>query len=395
MLTDAYKKTGIPLAPLFGVEYPSYVVHPVAEYRALVEAAGVIDLTHWRTFRLLGKDRQSFVNAMVTNDVAALEPGRGCHALLTTTKGKIVAEVYVFVRESDILVVVSQGDAGEAYDVLKKHIVMDDVSIEDLSHDFGVIGLEGPTSLDVMWRIFPTGPFPKEPLQIVEREFKNLRTYVMKNSASGEDGYHVMVPAKGIERIHAFIVQAARGSDGLPVGSIAWNMRRMEKGLPWFGVDVTEESFPDEARLGSTVSYTKGCFRGQETLARIHYRGHVNRALVGLTPADDDLPTEMRALAASFREATNNYDEIGLRARAASLVQTLDLRSIIEPSAELFAADDASGKSVGWATSVAFSPRLGKPLFLGYVRRETAEARAAVVVLGKRLKLALVDLPIA
>jgi folate-binding protein YgfZ len=393
MLTDSHKKSGIPLGPLFGVEYPTYFIHPVAEYRALTEAAGVIDLTHWRTFRLLGKDRQTFLNAMVTNDVAALKAGQGCHALLTTIKGKIAAELYVFVREEDILAVVSQGDAGEVYDVLKKHIVMDDVTIEDLSRDVGVIGLEGPKALDVLWRIFPTGPFPKEPFQIAEREFMNVRMSVVKNSASGEDGYHMLIPAKNIERLHTYIVQGSRGSDGLPVGSIAWNMRRMEKGLPWFGTDVTEESFPDEARLGATVSYTKGCFRGQETLARLHYRGHVNRVLVGLTPADEDLTAEMQSLAAAVHEATNNYDEVGLRERAEPLARALDLRSLLEPSAELFAADDESGKAVGWVTSVGFSPRLEKPLFSGYVRREEAEARVTAA-LGERLRLSVVDVPV-
>lgn len=391
MITEAYKKSGIPLGSLFGVDYPTYFIHPVAEYRALTEAAGVIDLTHWRTFRLSGKDRKTFLNAMVTNDVAALETGQGCHALLTTTKGKIIAELYIFVREEDILAVVSQGDAGEVYDVLKKHIVMDDVTIEDLSRDVGVIGLEGPKALDVLWRIFPTGPFPKEPFQIVEREFMNVKMSLMKNSATGEDGYHLLIPAKSVERMHTYIVQGARGSDGLAVGSIAWNMRRMEKGLPWFGTDVTEESFPDEARLGATVSYTKGCFRGQETLARIHYRGHVNRTLVGLTPSDEDLSPEMQVLAASVREATNNYDEVGLRERAAPLAVALDLRSLL-PSAELFAVGDESGKAVGRVTSVAFSPRLGKSLVLGHVRREILDAREAVSM-GKELKLSLVDLP--
>jgi folate-binding protein YgfZ len=395
MLTDAYKRDDVPLDDLFGVEYPVYFIHPVVEYDALVNAAGVIDLTHWRTFRFLGKDRVSFLNAMVTNDVVSLGENQGCHSLITTTKGKIIAELFLFVRKDDILAFVPQGNANEAYDVFQKHIIMEDVSLEDASSHCGVIALEGPKSEDILWRLFSTGPFPKELLHAAERTFKDAKVYLMKNSVTGEDGYHMMIPADQIERLRDYLVQAARGSDGLPIGGTAWNMRRIEKGLPWFDADVTEDNFPDEARLGSAISYTKGCFLGQETLARIHYRGHVNRVLVGLTVPDDEVPDSIGKLVAEFDGKVNNYDEKGWREKAAPVALALDLRTVFEPKTELFPieGDRPSQKSGGWLTSVAFSPQSKKPLFLGYVRRDIAEQKQDVLVGDQRLTF--VDLPVA
>jgi folate-binding protein YgfZ len=395
MLAETYRRDNVPLVDLFGVEYPAYFVNPIVEYQAIVRHAGIIDLTHWRTFRLSGRDRVSFLNAMVTNDIATLEPDQGSHALITTIRGKIIAELFVFASKEDTLVLVPQGNASEAYDIIQKHIITEDVSVKDLSSQYGVIALEGPSAEDVLWRIFPTGPFPKGSLHAVEREFEDAGVFLMKNSVTGEDGYHMMIPAKHILRLRGFLVQAAHGSDGLPVGAVAWNMRRVEKGLPWFGIDFTENNLPDETRLGSAISYTKGCFRGHETLSRLHHRGQVNRVLVGLTVRDNDVPEAVKKLAAEFGVDTDNYDEQGLRQEAQPIAQALDLRRSFGSKTELYSSEspDESGKSIGWVTSVAFSPELKKPLIFGYIRRETASAKDDVF-LGKETRLIPVDLPL-
>ena len=140
------------------------------------------------------------------------------------------------------------------------------------------------------------------------------------------------------------------------------------------------------------MSYTKGCFLGQETLARLHYRGHVNRLLVGMTP-EADTSADMQKLIAEFSRHPNNYDEIGLRGEAEAASRALDLRSMFPPGCELFRSDDPSGKPAGHLTSAAWSPQLAKPLILGTVRREVWESRE-----GLRAEnlphLSLIDLPI-
>lgn len=390
MLLSAHRRDNARVAHAFGVEYPSWFVNPAAEYQSLTRYAGALDLTHWSILRATGKDRVSFLNAMLTADVSALDTHSGCHSLLTTIKGKIIAEVFVFVREDDVLLLVSQGDVAEAKTVLEKHIIMEDVTLADDSGALGIIALEGVKLDDAMWRFFEKGPFPKEHLQAFPRQFGDIDVYVMRNNVTGMGGYHMLMASSAIERMWSYVVQGIRGTDGLPVGSIAWNMCRVEHGLPWYGVDFDDDNFPDECRLGHAISYTKGCFRGQETLARLHHRGHVNRMLAGLAPGD--LPREAAAVADAFGEEINNYDEPGLQAAAAALAGRLDLSTLYPPGTELFAADNAS-KPAGHLTSAVYSPRLGKPLLLGYLRRETVESGAAVQN-DKGASLDVIDLPL-
>ena len=393
MLTELYKRLELPMAEMFGRPFPRYFVHPAAEYTALSAAAGVLDLTHWRTLRLTGKDRQTFLNAMVTNEVASLEADRGCHALLTTVKGKIVSELRVFARENDLLAFVTQGDTNETIEVLNKHIITEDVAVEDVSNDFGVVALAGPKAYDILWRIFPTGPFPKEDGTGVVRQFEDTELYVMRDAYMGADRYELMVPAAEIERIRNYVVQASRGSDGLPIGSLAWDMKRIESGVPLYGADFSDDNFPHESRLEDTISYSKGCFRGQETIARLKYRGHVNRMLVGLSPEHTPDDDRWHQLAEAFKSAANNYDEVGLRRLAEPMAAALDLQGVIPVDGALFPAD-SKDKAVGHVTSAAYSPKLARPLALGYVRYEIADPGNEVQMPDPELSLRVIDLPV-
>jgi len=418
MLTAFYKNEKVPLTEAFGREYPGYFVHPFAEYRALVRFCGVIDLTHWRVLRTTGRDRAGFLNAMATNDVGSLEPSHGCHAMMTTAKGKIVSELFVFARKDDHLIVVSQGDFDETLGALRKHIVSEDVVIDDVSAEHAILAVEGPKAKDVVGRLFPAGPLPKSSFDIVEREFERFSIWVTRNSVTGEAGYHVMVPAAEALRIRNYLVQAARGSDGLPVGLDAWNIRRVENGLPWYGVDYTNDNLPQEARLGHAVSYTKGCFRGQETLGRLEHRGHMNHLLVGLAPEESALPADVARRIEEIAAIGERALDDELRARAARDAAALDLGahfpagSVIypAPAAATAAGADVSNaggtspdtrgsssadKAAGAITSSVYSFALGRPLFMGYLRREFSESNTALEIHTPRGTVAIrvVELP--
>ena len=396
MLTDLYKKAGIPLKKSFGISYPEYFYHPAAEYYALVNCAGVIDLTHWTILRVTGNDRTTFLNAMLTNDVSELEKMHGCHSLITTTKGKIVAELFVFARKEDHLIFVSQGDAKTAQEVLDKHIISEDVTVENLSHSHAVIAIEGPKAYDCLWRMFPTGPFPKNDLEAVERQFEHIDFFIWRNSVTGEEGYHMMISVTELERMRNYLVQAARGSDGLPVGRISWNIRRTENGLPWFGYDFSGDNFPNETRLEETVSYSKGCFLGQETLARLKYRGHVNRVLVGMTV--DEETSDYSELHSVFDGEINRHEEGELQKRAAKFVKKLDVEPRYPSKTEIFfpSGGDAKEKAIGWITTSVFSPQTGKPIFLGYVRHEAAGPGTHLILKNPKgpSDLSIIDLPV-
>lgn len=399
MLTEFYRNENVPLRNAFGGEYPEFFLHPAAEYRALTRECGVIDLTHWRIISIRGRDRARFLNAMLTNDVSPLDSGRGVHSMFTTVKGKILAEIFVFPRGDEYLGVVPQGDFAAALGDLNKHIIADDVTIEDVSASFGMLAVEGPESKEMRKRLLEPGPFPKSPLEAVERNFERFSIFVMQNSATGEAGFHLLAPAGEIARVRDYLVQAARGSDGLPVGYVAWNIRRVECGLPWYGIDFSGDNFPQEARLGAAVSYTKGCFRGQETLARLEHRGHVNRLLVGLVPEESALSVNERARFEEIARLGETLAGEELRPQATSDAEALEIRGFLPAGSPLYRAgssnETASSNALacGVTTSAVYSFALRRPLVMAYVRREALDEPLAARTTRGEMRLREVALP--
>jgi folate-binding protein YgfZ len=344
MFTDLYKSDNVPLTESFGVSYPDHFTDPASEYEALTTAAGLIDLCHWDVLALGGDDRVRLLNALTTNDVESLSPGRGCHSAMTTVKGKLVAELYVFRRESDLLVVVAQGDGERVAAAIDKHIIADDVTVENMSDRIGAIAVEGPKSREIVWRLFPHAKLPAEPLQFADADYLGIPVTIVRGNVTGESGFCFLVPGDGIARIRNYLIHSGRADDMALVGRAAWNARRVEAGLPWWGHDVSDgENFPKECRLDAVVSYNKGCYLGQETLARMHYRGHPNWLL-------------------------------------SAVVQSGGNAGDLPPAgSEMFAPSDPS-KSIGRVTSAVISPALGKPLIMGYLRTGFTDAGTRLVL---------------
>ena len=386
--------------------------HPRLEYEALTHTVGLIDFPSVGVLRLRGADRVRFLNAMVTNDVAKLTTGTACEALLTTTKGRIVAELLILARAEELLVLVMNGSTARVFEAFDKHIIADDVALTDMTAEMTVVTLEGPKSRETVWRIFPREPLPLENLKFTENEYHGLHAMVLRHSVTGEKGLHVIMSRGQSERLRDYLVQAGVGMDMQLVGRVAWNVRRVEAGLPWYGVDVGEENFPKEARLDRHVSYDKGCYLGQETIARMHYRGHPNWLLVGLA-ADDDAPESL-----AYPERWERLKELPTFERDADAVRADAAAMSIDHAAgaELFGldADDVQAiadeiseggpagenglarKAAGRITSGVMSPRLKRALFLGYVRAGAALAGAKfrARIGGTDVTLAVVELPL-
>jgi folate-binding protein YgfZ len=344
MLADQYKSDKISLKESFGVLYPEVFTDAGSEYRALTTTAGLLDLCHWGALRLTGTDRTRLLNALTTNDVQSLAAGQACHSALVTIKGKLVAELYILRRKEELFVLVAQGNTAVFAETIDKHIIADDVIARDVSGDYGVVGVEGPKSREIAWRLFPTVKFPDEPLRFVDTDYLGTPVTIICNSVTGEPGYHFVVPADGIQRVRDYLIQSGRADDMALAGRAAWNTRRIEEGIPWWGADITAgENFPKECRLEGVVSYNKGCYLGQETLARMHYRGHPNWLLSAAVPTDS---------------------EGG---------------GVPPAGSELFAPADLS-KAVCRVTSAVESPALEKLLIMGYIRSGFADPGTELVL---------------
>jgi len=204
-----------------------------------------------------------------------------------------------------------------------------------------------------------------EALTFGDADYQGMPVTVLRNSVTGGRGFQLILSGEGRRLVRNYLRQAGLGLDMLECGLVAWNARRVENGLPWWGPDVTPDNFPAECRLDGVVDYEKGCFLGQETLARMNYRGHPNWLLVGLAPAAGDPEDKPESLDRSDLSGT-----------------------------ELFSPGDRD-KPAGRITSAVWSPARGGLLALGYVRHTMAGTGTVfeMELDGEKTELTVITLP--
>jgi folate-binding protein YgfZ len=254
------------------------------EYATLRDGAVLVDLSHKKVLRLAGKKAVEMLNAVLTNQVPE-EDRLGVYALLLNPKGRIQADLRVLKSGEDVLIEVEPEGVAAAKELLGRYAPFYRVGLEDLSEtaaSWGVLGLYGPRAGDLL-----EGP------DLAEHES-------VKVSLNGTDllavgvvvpvgGYDLLGPADALEAARNHLRERGAVAAGLDVYEAA----RIEAGVPRFGSDITPENFPAEAGiLERAVSFEKGCYPGQETVARMHYRGHPNKMLhrfviEGSPPAPD------------------------------------------------------------------------------------------------------------
>jgi folate-binding protein YgfZ len=327
---------------------------PEAEYRAVRESAGVARRDDRARIRLWGKDPVKMVQGLITNDLQKSPAGQGVYAAMLTPKGRTIAELRVFRRELpegvEVLLDLPREALAGTMDHLKRMVPPMFAKVADVSDTLAQLGVYGPRSREMVAALLGTEP-PREEDAHAEASFEDTRVMTAGTRVPGlEEGFDLFVAAEGA----AALWSALTAAGARPVGRETLETLRIEAGRPRYGTELTEEVIPTEAfeetgLMARAVSFTKGCYTGQEVIIRIAHRGHVNRHLRGLLLGDAPAP------------------DTGTR---------------------LFSPE--TGKDVGWITSVARSPMLAQTIALGYVRREvepggtvragSAEGPAAAVV---------------
>lgn len=305
------------------------------------EGVGLFAMEDRGLLEVRGSDRIRWLDGMLTADVKALEKrgeGAGCLALLLTHRGAIVADLRVGRLGETLLLECPKSELGRIRAVLEKMIIADDVVLSDRSEVHAVLGLEGARSGEVLARAIGEATLPA-PDAWAEIPFAGAPVLVAAFGWSGEQAYQLRIDATRLGALRAGIEQAA-GSLGVEcvAGDRALlEVLRIEAGIPALGAELDEEVLPPEARLERAIAVNKGCYVGQEIVARLRSRGQVNHLLVGL------------------------------RLEAGALPKVGTTLSV-------------GGRSTGEITSVAASPSQGA-IALAYVRREHAEV-------GTRVELA-------
>jgi folate-binding protein YgfZ len=270
---------------------------PEAEYAALVGAAGLQDRSARALIRLTGPDRVSFLHGQTTNEVNQLPEGAGNTAAMLTNRGKMLGEVRVLKRHDDLWV---EGDVGfgpSLLEALQRNCISEEVEFEDLSERYGQLGLYGPQAGAILASL-AGGAVTLAEHAHQERTLAGVPTIVVGSRSPGVAGFDLFAERTSLEGLW----QALVGAGAKPFGEGAFELARIEAGLPRFGADLTEETNPLEANLERDISYQKGCYVGQEVIAKATFRGHVTRKLTGLlfsgppAPAQSALQLEGRVV---------------------------------------------------------------------------------------------------
>src|SRR5438445_4340656 len=246
---------------------------PAAEYAALREGAAVVDLGFRTVVRATGADRAAFLQGMLTNDVASLVPGTGCAALLLTIQGRVTADVRVVALEDALLLDVDVCARAALVEALEKLIIADDVQLGEPGEPLALIGVGGPGAA----RLLPDGA-RLAPYAHAVVTLAGVAVRAQRASEVRGPGFVLHVPAARAAAVWDGLAAAGAG----PCGMEALESRRVEVGVPRIGVDMDGATLALEVPVEDAISATKGCYLGQEVVARGTARGHVNRRLVGL-----------------------------------------------------------------------------------------------------------------
>ena len=307
-----------------------------AEYRAARETVALHDATYREALRITGEDRASFLHGMVTQDVKGLAAGATAYTAMITVKGAMVADARLVRRESDLLLDLEPGLGAKVREFLEKYLISEDAELHDATGERGVLRLLGPRTGELLGAVLG-GAFAALP-QDASRAVSLAGQEVLLVGATRLEphGVDLLVPRSGLEAVWRALVAVGTALGLKPLGWRALELLRVEAGVPRFGQDMVDTTIPLEANLTHAISYNKGCYIGQEVIARATFRGHMNRKLAGLL------------LGAT--EAT--------------------------PGTEL----KKDGKKVGWLTTVVRSPSKGQVVALGYVHRDHLEPGTLLAV---------------
>jgi folate-binding protein YgfZ len=299
-------------------------------YQSARQGAAFIDRSARGRLVVSGRDRASYLQGLLTNDIPAVRAGEGCYAAYLTAQGRMISDLWVY-ELGDVILLGLPGETTAAVLArLDQFIFSEDVQLGDVSETFAQIAVVGPDAARLVEALLdapPAAPLASLP------EHGNMRGHIRESPAiitrvtdTGAPGFDVYVDRERAGWLKEQLIAAgAEAADGETA-----EILRVEAGVPVFGRDMDQETIPLEAGIESrAISMTKGCYVGQEVIVRVLHRGHgrVAKKLVGLVLDGDALPA---------------------------------------PGATVKSAD----RAVGEITSAVRSPALGRPIALAYVQRD-------------------------
>jgi len=310
-LASLHRATGASMGTWFWCDLPDGWGDTREEQRFANEGVALIDKNYRAYFGLAGPDRVRYLNAIVTTNIKDLDHGQGTISLLLNAQGRILAEIETFAGTDEVFCVSHRMIRERLAEVLEKYIIMDDVTLTDKTENFGTLALEGPAATELVRELSGITLAELPELEWREVRVGAIPCRLVKRSPAGISGAEFVAARGDLESLWSVLLQAVRKRGGGPMGYKALSAQRLVQGTPWFGSDFGEKQIPHEAGLElSHISYTKGCYTGQEIVERVRSRGQVNRRRVELLFSGDGVPD-------SGTELTVDGKSVGFVTRAA------------------------------------------------------------------------------
>jgi aminomethyltransferase len=319
------------------------------DYRAALEGAVLADEQMVGRLFMRGRDRAALLQRLTSNDIERLKPGQGVATVIPTPIGRIIDLLIVHALEDALLVTTSPGQGPAIFAHLKKNIFFNDqVTLEPAARSHAQFALYGPDAAELLGRLagVPLADLRLHHTSTLTILGTTLR--IARRAAIGGNSFTLFIPSDGAASVRAAIEQAG----AMPIRAETLDTLRIEQGLPAFGRELSQEYIPLETGLLDAVSFTKGCYVGQEIIARMESRGRLAKQLRGLRLAPD-------------------VAGAGIATPTKLLVD---------------------GKDAGDLTSVTFSPRYGL-IGLAYVRTAHAEPGTQIGITGSEIRGEVAELP--
>ncbi len=306
------------------------------QYQAIHEKIGLLDLSHYGKIELTGPDARSFLHRLTTQEIQNLPAPQLRYALLLDNKGKIIADLTVWALDNRFLILTNSSLKEKVQQHLQKYLITEEVMIQDRTDDFSIFSLQGPLAGDFLQKlntVIPSGVF-------VGQENPN---------------YFILIPRTTFDSFFNLLYREGKSFGLQTIEPVVQKILRVENGIPLYGKDFSEENTPPEARLFRAISYTKGCYPGQEIVARLKTYGGYRRQLVGLKILGH-LPGDI-------------------------------VEAVREPPLRLY--DNTT--EIGRITSTCYSPKWNSSIAMGYVQREYAKEGTQLPI--ENLNAEVIELP--
>jgi folate-binding protein YgfZ len=320
-------------------QVPAHYGDMISEYWAVRGSVGIADLSHRGKLRVTGEDRVKWLQSVISNDLLSLQPGQGRYSSFLTHKGKMLTYFRCYLQ-ADAVMLEDVGDIGDqTYAALRKFLLYGTkAKLENCRESWGLLLVSGPKAALTIGAAFGTDVDELKPVNFISAAIGGHTALVMRTEETGERDYEILIPAEGLAAAWERLMEAGTPHGIRPVGSQALEALRMEAGIAKAGPDLNEEIVPPEANLqDKAFSLSKGCYPGQEVVARMDTYGSVRRHLVGLVVKGSAVPPK---------------------------------------GAKLF----SGSREVGWVSSATLSPEVKAPIAFGFPLRDFSAAGTSLSI---------------